>query len=244
MVICAACKAYTDDENPNCEQCGAPLQADHMERVAQLAQHPVVAGLAQDSERALLVASAVVATNRGDFFYADGQGRRTILVQLFGSARDPKTTTAGVIFAAYSYLDGKGYCSLVLDEGEEHIRITGVRPWNGQQKCVECVLAEIMPRVLDTYEATDRMLRELMSFRAVTVRARAADGSRVQSMPELSAVSAVNQTARLTVLPEHDAREACQMTYRLLARFVEADGERARQLALETVKILESLEAY
>ena len=71
MVICAACKAYTDDQESNCAHCGRLLQADRMERIAALAHHPVVAGLAQDAERALLVASAVVAVNGRDFFYAD-----------------------------------------------------------------------------------------------------------------------------------------------------------------------------
>ena len=244
MVICAACKAYTDDQESNCAHCGRLLQADRMERIAALAHHPVVAGLAQDAERALLVASAVVAVNGRDFFYADERSYSTLLVRLCGSARDPRATTAGVIFAAYAFLVEKGYCSLAWDNEEQRISVSGARPWDGQQKCIEKVLAEQMARVLDTYEATERMLRELMSFRVITVRARAADGSRVRSMPELSAVAAVDQTARLTVLPEHDRREACRDTYRLLVRFVEADEERAQQLALETLRTLDWVEPH
>jgi len=244
MVICSACKAYTDKERDTCEHCGAPLQPDQMENIALLARHPIVAGLARDSERARLVASALVATNLGKFFYTDEEGRRAVLVDLFGSARDARATTAGVIFAAYAFLAQKGYCSLAWDAEEEHIRLEELRPWDGQEKCIERVLADQASRTLSTYEATDRLLRELMNFRPVTVAARAADGSRVRRMPELSAVAAISQTARLTALPERDNMEMCRETYRLLMDFVKADQERARQLALETLRILDWFETY
>jgi hypothetical protein len=240
MVICAACKAYTDDQEPNCAHCGSALEADGMERIAALAHHPIVAGLAQDSERALLVASAVVAANAREFFFVDDQrGYSTVLARLLGPASDPRAKTAGVIFAAYVFLAEKGYCALAWDSEEQRIGISGVHPWDGQQKCIERALTEQMARVLNTYDATEQMLRELMGFHVLTVRARAEDGSRVRSMPDLSAVAAVDQTARLTVLPEYDHSEACRDTYGLLVRFVRADEERAQQLALETLRILD-----
>ena len=114
MVICANCKAYSDDQEPYCEHCGEPLQPDRMERIALLAHHPVVARLAQDQERAQLVASAVVINNLGGFFYDDGQGYRTVLAEFLGSALDRKVSAASVIFSAYGYLCQKGYCSMRL----------------------------------------------------------------------------------------------------------------------------------
>jgi hypothetical protein len=211
-----------------------------MERIAALAHHPVVASLAQDSERALLAASAVVATNAREFFYVDDEGGySTVLVRLCGPVGDPRAKTAGVIFAAYAFLAEKGYCALAWDSEEQRIGISRVRPWDGQEKCIERALADQMARVLKTYDATEQMLRGLMGFHPLTVRARAEDGSRVRSMPDLSAVAAVDQTARLTVLPDHDHREACRNTYGLLMRFVRADEERAQQLALETLRILD-----
>ena len=243
MVICAACKAYTDDQEPNCEHCGAPLQPDRMEQIAALAHHPVVAGLARDGERALLVASAVVATNSGHFFRAYEQGAQTVLSRLCGSARDPRVTTAGVIFAAYSYLARKEYCSLEWNGSKKWTELSSTRPWDGQQKCIEKVLSEKAARALNSYQATELMLRQLMNFQPVTVRARTADGSTVRRMPELSATAAIDQAARLTVLPEHDRQEACRATSRLLQEFVKADEERARQLAVETLRLLDSLES-
>jgi hypothetical protein len=240
MVICAACKAYTDDQDSKCSHCGNALKADRMERIAALAHHPVVAGLAQDSERALLAASAVVAVNAREFFFVDDErGYSTVLVRLCGPADDPRAKTAGVIFAAYAFLAEKDYCALAWESEEQRIGISGVRPWDGQQKCIERALAGQMVRVLNTYDATEQMLRQLMGFHVLTVRARAGDGSRVQSMPNLSALAAVDQMARLTVLPDYDHREACRDTYGLLVRFVRADEERAQQLALETLRLLD-----
>nr|HID13672.1 zinc ribbon domain-containing protein [Anaerolineae bacterium] len=253
MVICANCKAYTDDQKPYCEQCGAPLQPDRMERIALLAHHPEVARLAQDRERAQLVASAVVIANLGGFFYDDGRGHRTVLAELLGSVRDRKVSAAGVIFAAYGYLCQKGYCSVQLSDDGEHLALTRLRPWDGQRESIEGALVEQAARVLTTREATDGMIRELMGFRVTMVRAAPLRGPlgvsfarrpKPRDASERSAFTAIDQVARLTVLPEHDRQEACRATYRLLVEFMEADRERARLLALETLRLLDWFERY
>lgn len=244
MVICASCKAYTDDQKPFCERCGKPLQPDRMERLALLAHHPEVARLVQDQERAQLVASAVLVNNLGDFFYDDGRGYRTVLVELLGPIHDRQATAAGVLLAAYAYLCQKGYCSLSLRGavGEEEVTVAELQPWDGQQ-CIEGALAQQIGRVDTARAATDRTLRALMGFRVMTglpdsLRVRPRDAS------ERSAFAALDQGARLTVLPDHDRREACRTTYQMLVEFVEADRKRARLLATELIEVLGWFERY
>jgi hypothetical protein len=246
MVICATCKAYTDDQKLHCEHCGAPLQPDRMERIALFAHHPEVARLAQDRERAQLVASAVVINNVGDFFCDSGGSQRTVLVELLGSARDWKTTAAGVIFAAYGYLCQKGYCSMRLaseEDGQERIVLSRLRPWDGQQS-IEGELDEQAARALTTREATEQMIRALMGFRVMAVQGGTLRAPTQRSAPERPAPVAIEEVARLTVLPKHDRQQACRSTYRLLVEFVEADWERARALALEAMELLDRFEHY
>jgi hypothetical protein len=245
MVICANCKGYTDDQKPFCGQCGVPLQPDRMEQLSLLVHHPEVARLAQDQERAQLVASAVVVNNASDFLYDDGRGYRTVLVELFASGRDRKVIAAGVLFAAYAYLCEKGYCALRLSGGEEERQVTldRLRPWDGQQS-VEGALIGQMERAVAAREVTDKAIRALMGFRTTLVRrgdfgrAKTVDGS------ARSAFAAIDQVARITVLPAHDRKEACRATYGLLVSFTEADRERARLLALETLDVLGWFEQF
>jgi hypothetical protein len=248
MVICANCKAYTDDQEPYCEHCGAPLQPDRMDRIALLARHPEVARLAQDQERAQLVASAIVIKNLSDFFYDDGRGTRTVLAELLGSSRDRKVAAAGVIFAAYSYLCQKGYCSVQLtggegDEEEERIALNRMRPWDGQQS-LEGALADQASRALTTREATDKAIRTLMGFQVTTVPTDSLRRAKPLDASERSAFAAIDQMARLAVLPQHDRQEACRATYWLLVEFVGDDRKRAHLLALETVRLLSWFERY
>jgi len=219
-----------------------------MERIALLAHHPEVARLAQDQERAQLVASAVVIKNLGDFFFDDGRGTRTVLAELLGSPRDRKVATTGVIFAAYSYLCQKGYCSAQLiggegDEEEERIALERMRPWDGQQS-VEGALAEQASRALTTREATDKAVRTLMGFQVTMVQADSLRRAKPLDVSERSAFAAIDQAARLAVLPQHDRREACRATYWLLVEFVGADRKRAGLLALETMRVLDWFERY
>lgn len=246
MVICSNCKAYTDDQKPHCEQCGASLQPDQKERLILQAHHPELARLVEDQVHALLVASAVVIAHHTDFFYAS-EGHQTVLAKLFGPGREPRAVTAGVLFSAYAYLSKMGYCSVrVRGEkgGEEVAAVARLRPWDGQ-KSVEGALAEQIGRAFTTREATEKTLRELMHFRLMSVH----EGSFLQApkarnAPERSAFAAIDQLARVTTLPEHDPVDACRTTYRLLSAFVNEDPKRATILASEMVFILREFEAF
>ncbi len=244
MVICANCKAYTDDQQSFCGQCGAPLQPDRMERLSLLAHHPEVASLVQDQERAQLVASAVVVNNLGDFFYNDPQGYRTVLVSLFGSSRDRKVTAAGVMFAAYAYLCQRGYCAISLSgDGEKRqVELSLLRLWDGQQS-LEGVLSEHAERAFTAREVTDRAIRALMGFR-MTMTQRSEFSIQTLDGSARLAFTAIDQLARVTVLPEHDRQEACRAIYKLLVDFVETDRERARVLAQEIMGALSWFEQY
>lgn len=244
MVICANCKAYTDDQQAFCGQCGAPLQADRMERLSLLAHHPQVASLVQDQERAQLVASAVVINNLSDFFYDEPQGYRKVLVSLFGAGRDRKTTAAGVVFAAYAYLCQRGYCaiSVVGDEEDRQVELSLLRLWDGQQS-LEGALSEHAEHAFTVREVTDRAIRALMGFR-MTMAQRSDFSLQTVDGSARSAFTAVDQVARVAVLPEHDRREACRAISKLLIDFVETDRERAHLLAQEIMDALSWFEQY
>lgn len=246
MVICANCKAYTDDQKSHCDACGLPLQVDRREGLAVLAHHPEIARMAQDKERAQLVASAVVVNHLPDFFYDDGRGNRTVLAQLLGTIRGHRVAAAGILFAAYAYLCQKGYCILRFageEEGQERIALTRSRAWDGQQ-CIEGLLAGQADRALTTHDATEQMIRDLMGFRFVTMQAGALSAPKMESLPERSAFAAIDQMARVTVLPDIGSGEACRVTYGLLVAFVETDRQRADLLALETTQVLALYEQY
>jgi hypothetical protein len=241
MVICANCKTYTDDQKPHCEQCGVPLQPDRMERIALQAHQPELARLVEDRERARLVASSLVVNNAGDFFYA-GQSYRTVLAELFDSVQDSRTVAAGAIFAAYAYLCQTEYIELRLSDAQdqEEIALSQLRPWDGQN-CIESALARQAGRALTTAEATEKMARELMGFRLMQADGSTLRAPKTREAPERPAPAAVDYLARVTVLPEHDRREACRDTYHLLSAFVEADRRRARLLSIEIRRVLDAL---
>lgn len=246
MVICASCKAYTDDQKSHCEQCNAALQPDQKEHLVLQAHHPDLARLVEDRAQAQLVASAVVIAHHADFFYAS-EGHQTVLAKLFGPGKEPRAVTAGVLFSAYAYLTQAGYCAVRVrggKEGAENTAVTRLRPWDGQRS-VEGSLAEQIGRAFTTREATEKTLRDLMHFRLMSVQ----EGSFLQApkarnAPDRSVLAAVDQLARVTTLPEHDPVDACRTTYRLLAAFVDQAPDRARLLASEMVFVLREFEAY
>lgn len=242
MVICALCRAYTDDQGPVCEHCGAPLQPDRMESVIQSARDPIVAELAKDEQRARLVASAVVAANSAQFFYADKQGRHTVFVDLFGPKLDALSRAAAILVAAYGYLAHEGYCDLVWDAKANYIALTALRTWDAQRTCLERMLAEQALQIgVTTYQASEYVLRELMGFRPVLVRVRGANGRMLRHLPERSAVAALDYITRLTALPTHNRAEGCRLIYQIVTKFVRSNPERARHLALESTRLLETL---
>jgi hypothetical protein len=243
MVICSVCKSYTDDQLPTCQHCGAPLQPDTMEAVIRLTRHQALGELAQDQSRALLVASAVLAANMSEFLFAAPRAQPSVLIDLLGSAHDHRTTAAAVVLGAYGYLAVRGYCALSWDAAQRRISFIALRPWDGQHACLERALAEQSMWVSTTYEASQRAIEELMGFRASTMRVRSADGRSLTRVPLRSPFAAIDHLARLTVLPPQDRRVACRETYQLLCEFVEADPERARQLAVETLRLLDWLAA-
>jgi hypothetical protein len=241
MVICANCKAYTDDQKPHCSQCGAPLQPDRMERIALQAHQPELARLAEDQDRARLVASSLVVNNAGDFFYAS-QSYRTVLAELFDSAQDSRTVAAGAIFAAYAYLCQTEYIELRLGDAQdqEEIALSQLRPWDGQN-CIESALAHQAGRVFTTAEATEKMVRELMGFRLMQADGSSLRAPKAKQAPERPAPAAIDHLARVTALPGHNRREACRDTYQILSAFVEANRRRARLLSIEIRRVLDAL---
>lgn len=250
MVICANCKAYTDDQQPLCEHCGLPLQPDRMENIALFARDPEAARVARDRERAQLVASVVVSNHPRDFFYDEGRGYRSVLAELLGSVRDEKVAAAGAIFAAYAYLSQNEYCLLRpddadgrRDEEEAQITLTLLRPWDGQQS-IEGALADQAARALTTRESTDKMLRKLMGFLVVMSPSDALGRHRPANLSTCSAFTAIDRMLLMTVLPKHDVQEARRGTYRMLMSFVEADRQQARLLAQETLWLMDWFEQF
>ena len=243
MVICAHCKAYTDDAKPTCDQCGKPLQADSMDQVKVFARDRDVAQLAQDREQAQLVASGIVMANLTDFYFDDGKGKRTLLVELLGLPSDRTVGPAGLIFGAYAYLCEKGYCSLRrvggrAESGPERIALRQKRPWDGQQS-IEGALAEQSARSTTTREATETAVRRLRGFRQTVVQAGSVSMGKATDATERSSLAAIDRAARLTVLPDHDRAQACRAIYQLLFAFTQADPDRAQTLAVETLRMLD-----
>ncbi|MBN1978991.1 MAG: hypothetical protein JW918_16445 [Anaerolineae bacterium] len=245
MVICANCKAYTDDQESHCGQCGAPLQADTRERLVLQARNPELARLVKDQEQSQLVASAVVIAHIDDFFYRS-EGHQAVLAKLLGSAGEPRVISAAVIFSAYAYLVQKGYCAVRVksgDEGESLTAIARLRIWDGQRS-VEGALAERTGRAFTTREVTEKTLRELMAFRVMSVSTGSLRAPKKRAAPERSVFAAIDTMVRVTALPDHDPVDACRATYRLLTAFVDQDPARAHLLASETMFILREFESY
>jgi len=249
MIICAACRQYTDDSLPHCQHCGAPLQEDTKEAVKRfVGLQPEIADLVTDRERALLTASGVVASYLPSFFFDDGQ-RRTVFVDLFGTPPTPRRTAAALLLSAIAYLIEKGYCDLQEVEGGK-LEWVEVRPWDGQVRSLEGAMAEQAGLRLTIGEALDRMVKEQMQFDYEVVkppRVRTPGMPKVQTVRNLSARSALNavvELGRQVILPEHEENTACAETYRLLLTFVRASPERVRYLVQEIEDVLDWFQRY
>ena len=245
MVICSACKQYTDDQEETCQHCGAPLVPDRLERVREtLELHPDVAVLAGDRQRAQLVASGVIARYPSGFFFDDGQ-RRTVLVELFGAPATPQRTAAALLFAAIAYLAQEGYCRLEPTPDGKGFYWNEGRRWDGQIRSLEGAFARRAGLGMRIRDVVDQVVADEMDFRFEVNRPpllRAPGVPRPPRVINLSArpaTTAVIGTGRMVELPDHRENEACRETYRRLLAFVQADPGRARYLAEQIVEVLD-----
>ena len=250
MVICASCKQYTDDQEPVCGRCGAPLEADTLDDVrAAVGLGAEVARLAADRERARLVSSGVVARYLSGFFFDDGR-RRTVVVELFGAPPNPRRMAAVLLFSATAYLVEEGYCGLVPEARGEELEWVDVRQWDGQVLCVEGALAQRAGLRLPFGKAIDQLVADEMGFRFEVVkppRIRTPGMPRQPAVRDLSAHSAtaaIVELGRQAELPGHQEAAACRETYALLMRFVQSDPGRARYLAEQILEVLDWFERY
>jgi hypothetical protein len=134
MVICAACKRYTDDRGAVCQRCGLPLVAATFDALrSPLRPQALVANLAADQQRAKPVASGVIAQYPSNFFSEDAQ-TYPLLADLFGIPTTREQQAEIMLFTAVAYLVESGHATLqrgsALMSGficEEAI------PWEGQR---------------------------------------------------------------------------------------------------------------
>ncbi len=241
MVICSACKQYTDNQEPVCQHCSAPLVPATLEKPAGTGiADEQVARLLADRERAKLVASGVVVQDLPGFFYADDR-YRTVLVDLFGPQPDRFRQAAALLFVATAYLLHHRYCAIQPFPGRETEETLGLwaerRPWDGQWFSLEGMLAQRAGLGLSFTDALQQALQaEVEKESPPTRRVRpAAVGG-----PPISEV--VAELARRTVLPAHQESEARRETYRMLVAFVAENPARARQLASAILDVLTGLQ--
>jgi hypothetical protein len=190
-----------------------------------------------DRQRAQLVASGVVALHLSDFFYADAQ-RRTVLVDLFGSSLDLHREAAALLFAAIAYLIQRGYCALQPAADGKSLLWAEVRPWDGQTLSLEGALA----RQAGLGQTLTQSLQQAVAKEAglIPEQERPADRRRRPAAAPLArpVAEAVVETARRTVLPEHQEGEACREIYQLLVQFVQRNPALARRIAGEVLETL------
>lgn len=254
MVICSACKQYTDDQQPTCQHCGAALVPDRLESVLSTFRlDPTLAEMVADRQRAQLVASGVIALYARGLFFESAQ-QRSVLVELFGSPSDAYRQTQALLFAAVAYLVQKGYAALGAPGEDGQMEWREVRRWDGQAHSLEGALAQqagLEERIVHQTirQAVDRVVSEAMGFRfEVTKPPRL----RTPGMPDARVIDlsarplsvAVLGMARHTELPAHNEAEACRETYALLLEFIRADPERARRLANQVVEVVDWYRRY
>jgi hypothetical protein len=266
MVICAACRAYTDNQGEFCEHCGEPLVAATFEEVElSVGTQALLVQLAQDQERARLVASGVIARYSGRFI-GQGIAEEGVLADLLDVRLTAQSRATAVLFAAIAYLVQDRYCDLEPDlaVGPEY-SWTEAREWDGQMDSLEARLAaqawQMAPfgeavrhtiaketgLLLDAPEPDDSLgvdeqdttLDDAPS-RVPRALNRLLEGlpkrqERVQSIPPRPAVPAIVERGWEAVLPEHQEAAACDETRQLLVDFETADPLRA-QYVLEQIR--------
>jgi hypothetical protein len=165
MVICAACKQYTDDQGDMCQQCGAPLvEATFPELQMPTASDTQVNRLASDQARAQLVASGVIASYTSGFFYEGGQ-LRPELVDLLDSSLTPEGRAVMILFGAIAYLVQGGYCCLEPETAPEPAHRWGeVRPWDGQTHSWEGRLARQTWQLTGIHQMVKQTIAEETDF--------------------------------------------------------------------------------
>jgi hypothetical protein len=166
MVICAACKEYTNDEGAFCEQCGEPLVAATFESSVGLGPtQSLVTDLAEDKKRARLVASGVMAEYTTGFFY-DGGELRPALVDLFGAPLTPRRKAEALLFGAVAHLVQHGYAALERGTGVARgFHWLEVKPWDGQKRSLEGQMAQRAGPGAACIETMQQAVAEAVGFR-------------------------------------------------------------------------------
>jgi hypothetical protein len=165
MVICAACKQYTDDREDVCQQCGAPLvEATFPELQMPAAPGTEVERLASDQARAQLVASGVIASYTTGFFYEGGQ-LRPELMGLLDASLTPEGRAVVILFGGIAYLVQRGYCGLKPETAREPAyRWDEVRPWDGQAHSWEGRLARQAWKPIGIHQVVKQIIAEQTGF--------------------------------------------------------------------------------
>lgn len=167
MVVCAACKQYTDDQGSFCQQCGEPLVAATFDPTPGPGlPQSVVVELAADQEKARLVASGVIATHTTGFFF-EGNQPRPLLVDLFGAPLTAERKAEALLFGAIAYLVQQGYATLSWGTGPTagSLLFVGNKPWDGQERSLEGQLALRARAEMTCLEALQQVVAEAVGLR-------------------------------------------------------------------------------
>jgi hypothetical protein len=166
MVICAACKQYTDDEGAFCQQCGEPLVAATFDpRSGPGRPESLVADLAADQKKAQLLASGVIGAHTTGFFFEGGQ-QRSVLVELFGAPLTHERKAEVLLFGATAYLAQHRYVKLEwASDRTQELALLEAEPWDGQDRSLEGNLALQARRKTTYLEALQQVVAEAVGFR-------------------------------------------------------------------------------
>ncbi len=270
MVICAACRAYTDNQGEFCEHCGEPLVPATFEEVElSVGTQALLVQLAQDQERARLVASGVLA-RYSDRFFGDHASEEGVLAALLGVPLTSPSRAAAVLYAAVAYLVQAGYCQLEHDPGagSEYLW-TEAHNWDGQMDGLEARLATQAWQLAPLGEAVRNMLASetgLLLDEPQPDDSLASDEQdpplddtpsrvpkalnrllerlprrqdRLRGIPHRPAAPTIVELGWATVLPEHEEVVACEEIRRVLVAFEEADPLRAQYVLDQVCEILD-----
>ena len=170
MVICAACKQYTDDQGEFCQQCGQPLvPAEPVPVEPGMRPQTTVAELAADQERAQLVASSVIAEHASAFLF-HSRRQQSALIPLFGTLPTAERRATAVLFGALAYLVQHGYAILERGTGATSGFLwLEARPWDGQERSLEAELAGAARLETTVREVAMPLIAEAMRFRCAVI---------------------------------------------------------------------------